>query len=257
MTNKGTVKTEIHFPEITDKKFIDECVNLHNKHRSSVNPQASNMRHMTWDEALAVTARAWARKCVFEHNIYLGETKRVHPIYTSVGENIWAGAPPAHFSVETAINSWMKEVKYYTYDSHSCTRVCGHYTQVVWADSYKVGCAVQVCPDGVSKTTFSSKKGVIFVCDYATGGNYNGVKPYKTGKSCSACMDDTCQDKLCYNPERDRLKRYNWRPDWDPDLASCDSFCKAVLAIRPITLALTFISVYCLQIHYPDLFAYE
>lgn len=54
-----------------------------------------------------------------------------------------------------------------------CMSVCfivffngnGACVQVVWATSYKVGCAVHLCPDGIKQTTFS--QGVNFVCNYA------------------------------------------------------------------------------------------
>lgn len=36
----------VSLPEITDGKFIDECVREHNRARSSVRPAASNMLHM-------------------------------------------------------------------------------------------------------------------------------------------------------------------------------------------------------------------
>lgn len=155
-------------PEITDGKFIDECVREHNRARSSASPPASDMLYMTWDEGLAITARAWARHCVFEHNIYLKDVRRVHPTFSSVGENIWAGYPPSYFNVLGAIKSWVDEKQYYDYNSNVCTNVCGHYTQVVWASSYKVGCAAQLCKKGVKNTRFASEEGVIFVCNYAT-----------------------------------------------------------------------------------------
>ena len=44
---------------------------------------------------------------------------------------------------------------------------CGHYTQVVWANTLSVGCGVAVCPTGT-----------IVVCNYAPPGNYVGEKPY-------------------------------------------------------------------------------
>jgi len=84
----------------------------------------------TWDEGLAVTARAWARFCVFEHNIYLRDEGRMHPTFTSVGENIWAGASYTQFNVTSAIKLWVDEVKDYNYHQKQCTKVCGHYTQV-------------------------------------------------------------------------------------------------------------------------------
>ncbi|KAL0963074.1 hypothetical protein UPYG_G00349340 [Umbra pygmaea] len=213
------------FPDITDEKFINECVSVHNNNRSSVNPPAGNMLYMTWDDALAITARAWAKRCVFKHNIYLEDEKnRVHPVFTSVGENIWASSATSSFSVSHVIRGWVDEVKYYNYETNVCQeeKKCGHYTQVVWATSYKVGCAVQKCPNGVKATPY--KAGAVFVCNYATSGNYDGEKPYQEGKACSACKDanDRCEAKLCHNKERDELKRYNWKPNWDTGLVQKD-----------------------------------
>ncbi|CAG5927287.1 unnamed protein product, partial [Menidia menidia] len=119
----------LSLPEISDSKFIDECVTEHNIARSSVNPPATNMLYMTWDQGLAITARAWARHCVFEHNIHLKDVRRMHPVFPSVGENIWTGYPPSHFNVSVALKSWVNEKEYYDYQTTSCTKICGHYTQ--------------------------------------------------------------------------------------------------------------------------------
>ncbi|KAK7150039.1 hypothetical protein R3I94_009376 [Phoxinus phoxinus] len=241
------------FFDIKDSAFIKECVTEHNIHRINVNPPASNMRYMTWDEGLAVTARAWARFCVFKHNIYV---KKMHPTFTSVGENIWVGAPYTQFTVKSAVKLWVDEVQHYNYYKTQCTKgeVCGHYTQVVWADTYKVGCAAQACPNGVA--SFSTWPGIIFVCNYATAGNYRGVAPYRKGSSCSECGQDTCDNKLCRNSTRDARHSYWWTPDWDPVLSSCGSFCLSVVIIRLISVPLIFACVYCLKCHY-NLFAYE
>uniref|UniRef100_A0A8C5LDT5 SCP domain-containing protein n=1 Tax=Jaculus jaculus TaxID=51337 RepID=A0A8C5LDT5_JACJA len=57
---------------------------------------------------------------------------------------------------------------------------------VVWADSYKVGCAVQFCPNVAH-----------FICNYGPGGNYP-TWPYSRGATCSACpKDDKCLNNLC------------------------------------------------------------
>lgn len=84
----------------------------------------------TWDAGLAITARAWAKRCLFEHNTYLGDARRVHPNFSSVGENLWAGSPPSFFSVKLAVKKWVDEKQHYDYNSNRCTGVCGHYTQV-------------------------------------------------------------------------------------------------------------------------------
>lgn len=240
----------VSLPEITDGKFIEECETEHNRARSSVSPPASNMLYMTWDEGLAITARAWARRCVFEHN-----DRRVHPAFSSVGENIWTGYPPSSFNVAKAIKSWVDEKHYYDYNKNTCSDVCGHYTQVVWASSYKVGCAIQLCPNGVKKAY--SPESAIFVCNYATAGNINGRRPYESqGEACSGCKD-TCEEKLCRSQERDSQKSYNWTPDWDSSPDTSGSNYVTILVVRPIALIFTFITAYAVHHFYPNVFCYE
>ncbi|XP_075932134.1 GLIPR1-like protein 1 [Anarhichas minor] len=242
-------------PEITDGKFIDECVRGHNDARSSVSPPANDMLYMTWDEGLAITARAWARHCVFEHNTYLKDVRRMHPTFTSVGENLWAAYPPSSFDVLKAIKHWVDEKQDYNYNSNNCTNICGHYTQVVWGSSYKVGCAAQLCPNGV--TSFTSREGVIFVCNYATAGNVNRRRPYKQGGAgCSGC-EGTCEKNLCRSQERDPQKNYNWTPDWDPAPATSGFNYETILVARPIALIVTFIAAYAVRHFYPEVFCYE
>ncbi|XP_034381957.1 GLIPR1-like protein 1 [Cyclopterus lumpus] len=232
-------------PDISDGDFIDECVRAHNEARSSVSPPASDMLHMTWDEGLAITARAWARHCVFEHNTYLKEVGRVHPTFSSVGENLWAGYPPSAFKASRAIKSWVDEEPNYNHGSNVCTKVCGHYTQVVWASSYKVGCAAQLCPEEV-----------IFVCNYAPAGNVNRRRPYKQGGAgCSGC-EGRCEGHLCRSQERDLQESYTWSPDWDPVLGPRFSYVP-VLVVRPVALIFTFIVAYAVRHFYPDVFCYE
>jgi hypothetical protein len=68
----------------------------------------------------------------------------------------------------------------------------GHYTQVVWADTYLVGCGF---------TAFNNSDGwyrKFYACNYGPGGNYlNGIM-YKTGTACSQCPAGTiCDNGLC------------------------------------------------------------
>lgn len=83
----------------------------------------------SWDAALAKTAKAWAEKCKFEHNIYLKTPGKVHPTFTPVGENIWTGTASI-FSVDEALRDWFNEVRSYDFNTNRCTGMCGHYTQV-------------------------------------------------------------------------------------------------------------------------------
>ncbi|XP_054911673.1 glioma pathogenesis-related protein 1-like [Poeciliopsis prolifica] len=250
-------------PKITDENFIGECVEEHNKARADVSPPANNMLYMSWDEALAITARAWAKRCQFKHNIHLREAGRMHPTFTSVGENIWMGSPPNTFSVKKAIQKWVGEVNDYNYTTNKCKAVCGHYTQVVWAQSYKVGCAVVNCPRGIKD--FPPFAAAIFVCNYAPGGNFIGWQPYATsGDPCSGCKGK-CDNKMCRSPERDSRTSYNWAPDWDSasltsltsTSAPTNNIFLDILIVRPIALVLTCIAAYAVHYFYPNLFCYE
>ncbi|KAI7979322.1 hypothetical protein LOK49_Contig397G00006 [Camellia lanceoleosa] len=51
--------------------------------------------------------------------------------------------------------------------------MCGHYTQVVWADTQKVGCASATC---------NHELGILFICSYDPTGNYPNVNPLKKTK---------------------------------------------------------------------------
>nr|XP_006011411.2 PREDICTED: glioma pathogenesis-related protein 1 [Latimeria chalumnae] len=181
-------------PDIEDRAFIEECVRVHNFHRSAVKPPASNMQYMSWDRTMAQTARTWARNCRLQHNIHLKEHGRLHPNFSTLGENIWVGSSFDAFNVTSAIAAWNNEVQYYNYKTRTCTKVCGHYTQVVWADSYKVGCAVHICTSGIAGFSVGSRS-AIFVCNYGPPGNYP-THPYLTGQPCSKCQEK-CFNNLC------------------------------------------------------------
>ncbi|XP_053533757.1 glioma pathogenesis-related protein 1b isoform X2 [Ictalurus punctatus] len=192
-------------PDIGEPDFIRRCVQAHNVYRSGAQPPAANMRSMSWDDALARGARSWARHCRASHNPVLKQEKRAHPEFRHVGENIWLGAPYSAFTVESAVNSWNKEGADYTVGNNSCARVCGHYTQLMWATSYKLGCAVNVCSRGIENFS-NHPESTIFVCNYGDAGNMFGFTPYIVGLACSKCGVEKCRDKLC---------KYDWIPGWD------------------------------------------
>ncbi|XP_040092797.1 GLIPR1-like protein 1, partial [Oryx dammah] len=177
-------------PSITDDTFIEECLRFHNEARSNVSPPAADMKYMSWDKALAKTAETWAHNCNYGNTSCLSQLFQCHPNFPFVGENFWIG-PLTLFSPQSTLSMWYDERNSYTFNTRSCSKICGHYTQVVWAHSYKVGCAVGICPKLGSSDT------VLFVCNYGPRGNYLNTSPYRTGTPCSMCEGDTCENKLC------------------------------------------------------------
>ncbi|XP_057597243.1 glioma pathogenesis-related protein 1 isoform X1 [Hippopotamus amphibius kiboko] len=237
-------------PDIENEGFIKECVRMHNKFRSGVTPTASDMLYMTWDPVLARIAKAWARNCQFAHNVRLKPPHKLHPNFTSLGENLWTGSLSI-FSVSSAITDWYEEVQYYNFKTRKCDKVCGHYTQVVWADSYKVGCAVQFCPRVSGFESLGS--GAHFICNYAPAGNYP-TWPYKKGSTCSACPShDNCLDNLCVNPQRDKVTRYYSAvfPDWP--IFPRNRYISLFLIVTPPILILTVIIIILVKHKYPHL----
>ncbi|XP_070174200.1 uncharacterized protein [Littorina saxatilis] len=153
----------------------DSIVKRHNELRACVIPAASNMKTMTWDNELEELADDWVQKCTFNHRPW---EERKTESHKGVGENIWAGsggnADPVH-----AVTNWYNETKDYTYSTMKCTpkKPCGHYTQVVWATTTKVGCSVRHC-DKIEKISWPNG-GWVILCNYAPTGNWPNVHPYK------------------------------------------------------------------------------
>ncbi|XP_053440424.1 glioma pathogenesis-related protein 1 isoform X1 [Nycticebus coucang] len=242
-----TTKT---LPDIENEDFIKDCVKMHNKFRSEVNPTASDMLYMTWDPQLAQIAKAWTKHCRFQHNEQLKPPHKLHPNFTSLGENIWTGSLSI-FSVSSAITDWYNEVKHYDFKTRRCSNVCGHYTQVVWAASYKVGCAVQFCSRVSGFDSLSN--GAHFICNYGPAGNYP-TWPYKTGALCSACpKNDKCLDNLCVNQQRDKVTRYYSLayPDWP--IYPRNRYASLFLIVSPVILILSVIITILVKHKYPNL----
>ncbi|KAH8498627.1 hypothetical protein H0E87_017527 [Populus deltoides] len=83
------------------------------------------------------------------------------------GENLAKGS--GSFTGTAAVNLWVAEKPCYDYASNSCVGgQCLHYTQVVWRNSVRVGCARVKCTNG---WWFVS-------CNYDPPGNYIGERPY-------------------------------------------------------------------------------
>jgi pathogenesis-related protein 1 len=131
---------------------------------------------LAWDDSLAATAAAWAATCtdadrdgLLDHN---PDRSAGHPEY--VGENIFAssGTATAHDAVLLAKYGWASEAASFHDATNTCDAgaTCGHYTQVVWRATQRVGCALHRC----AGLQFSST----IVCDYGPGGNIGNQKPY-------------------------------------------------------------------------------
>lgn len=76
-------------------------------------------------------------------------------------------------SSKQVVKDWGSEKADYDYASNTCEdgKLCGHYTQIVWRATTKVGCGVAVCEDTQEQ---------VWVYQYQPAGNWVGKKPYQT-----------------------------------------------------------------------------
>jgi len=176
----------------------------HNKARSIVVPAATNMIKMVWDEELAKSSEVYSRNCKLVHSSGLRTSK-----FSSVGENLWIrrgrGATP-YWAMKQAVIEWDDEKRMYDFNTKRCSGVCGHYTQVVWAYSYAVGCGTTFCNNVEVPGGSVWEIATLVVCQYGPPGNAFGLRPYVPGENCTNCpafASNHCIKKLCANSTSD------------------------------------------------------
>ena len=91
--------------------------------------------YKVYSEELEAVAQRFADQCVFDHSSRQ-ERNSLSPSFVQVGENIYVGAGiPVNYTDIIAILWSSEEADDYDYESNSCRRECGHYTQVGGCDT--------------------------------------------------------------------------------------------------------------------------
>lgn len=163
----GQLSFVTHAAEIS-KKDQKSIVGVHNVYRNSL-----KLAKLEWSDELAKTALTWATSlemngCPLAHS--------PAEIRNGYGENLYAGWSSAsgyRINIKNGVYAWGKEKSYYDYSKNACKagQMCGHYTQMVWKNTRKVGCALAQCQTDQQTTE-------ILVCHYDPPGNYSGQRPY-------------------------------------------------------------------------------
>lgn len=108
---------------------------------------------LTWSTKLADIAQKWAntleaKGCAFEHSPG-----------AKYGENL-AGGTTGALDPEGATTMWYDEIKKYNFAKGGFSMETGHFTQVVWKGTTRLGCAMAACPQWD-----------LWVCNYDPPGN--------------------------------------------------------------------------------------
>ncbi|KAI9318708.1 CAP domain-containing protein [Dichotomocladium elegans] len=129
----------VHWAAAISAGAAKNVLAIHNKYRAKHSAPA-----LKWDKKLEKYAQRWANKCTFQH------TGGPYGENLAMGYGNWKGA----------IAGWYNEVDAYDYNHPGFSSSTGHFTQVVWKSTTKIGCGVKKCPNGP-----------IYVCSYAPPGN--------------------------------------------------------------------------------------
>jgi hypothetical protein len=111
---------------------------------------------VSWSDEVATTSQEWAN--------HLRDTMDCglqHAQGTGYGENLAAGS---NVGAERAVDMWANEKSNYVYSpEYEFESNTGHYTQIVWRKSIRIGCASASCG-----------RSSVVVCRYDPPGNYIG-----------------------------------------------------------------------------------
>jgi pathogenesis-related protein 1 len=149
-----SLATVLHHAHAQDSP--QDFLNAHNSARASV-----GVGPMRWDNTVAAFARSYI-------NGLRDGCRMVHS-GGPYGENLAWGRPD--LAGTGAVKMWVDERANYDYNSNSCVGgQCLHYTQVVWRNSVRLGCAKVRCSNGA---------GTLISCNYDPPGNYNDQRPFE------------------------------------------------------------------------------
>jgi uncharacterized protein YkwD len=150
------IPTAVHGASGIDK-FRQAIVRSHNQLRA---------RHgappLTLDDALNAYAQNWAHQ--------LAASRTFRHSAGNYGENLYYASSSSDIDAAAvaggAIDSWYNESKRYRYGS-GFSAATGHFTQLVWKGSVRLGCGMARVADG-------SMNSVYIVCSYDPPGNVTG-----------------------------------------------------------------------------------
>jgi hypothetical protein len=140
-------------------QFPARILAAHNAVRAS-----AGLAPLSWDPALGQAAAAYAQQMAFT-GVFAHSDRSVR---SGTGENLWMGTRGA-FSVETMVSNWASENRMFrrgVFPAVSRTgnwEDVGHYTQIVWPSTTRVGCALA----STARTDY-------LVCRYSPAGNVMG-----------------------------------------------------------------------------------
>ena len=152
-------------------EFPARVLAVHNMARAQ-----AGVAPLAWDPALGDAAASYAVQLALT-NSFQHSDRHARP---GIGENLWMGTRGA-FSYEAMVGRWASERRDFmpgifpAVSRSGNWENVGHYTQMVWPSTTRVGCAVA-----------SNARNEFLVCRYSPAGNVDGRPvPYVVTASAS------------------------------------------------------------------------
>ncbi|MFW9259305.1 CAP family protein [Nostoc sp. CALU 546] len=142
-------------------KLCSDVVTAHNTYRAK-----HKSPNVSIDDTLNQSAQAWAQTIAAKGDLEHSTNRN------NVGENIyWSGDGDSTNLGSAAVQDWYSEITDYDYTKPVFSGNTGHFTQVVWKGSTKLGCGAAPGPATIEGTKYD---GFYVVCQYAPAGNVQG-----------------------------------------------------------------------------------
>jgi pathogenesis-related protein 1 len=162
-SSNGTSGSGNGTPVQTDFPDAQIYVDAHNAVRAAVTEPSNYaggtwqpLPPVSWSDEVATTSQQWANNLRDTRDCGLQ-----HADGTGYGENLAAGS---NVDAQRAVDMWANEKANYVYSpDYVFENDTGHYTQIVWRDSIRIGCASAACG-----------RSSVVVCRYDPPGNYIG-----------------------------------------------------------------------------------
>lgn len=159
--------SQISFPYVNQQPWINDILAFHNKYRA-----LHGAGPLTWDSNLANVAYSNAQQYTWAHS------------GGPYGENIATGS---YTDPDVYQFLWYNEQNSYNYNNPGFSEATGHFTQLVWASTTSIGCAMAQQPNGgLNSAGFPYS----LTCEYSPRGNIvnagqfaANVKPLQTSSA--------------------------------------------------------------------------
>jgi len=187
----------VSVPESEKKILVDK----HNELRSLVAKgtalpgiEATNMMRLEWDDDIAEGAQLWANQCTFGHD------KDRSTCGGFVGQNSAknsGGDEMNAFRMEEVTQRWYNEIEFFkaapkelqkswiqkfVWMGPGSIQGTGHFSQIVWAKTAKVGCAAIAFDNGNTQWP----RDLVHICNYYPAANFGGQPVFLTDGDCPA-----------------------------------------------------------------------